>query len=108
MASVAAAAKAVPTPLARDVAIVEAAVDDPMIVAVAAVAAAAFEAAAAIPATIPEIAIPNNPPVMEVSCFFFYFSLLQNVQYLSCLIYLRRKAKKAYGNKHAKCKNTGI
>ena len=49
MASVALVAKTPATPPATDVAIVEAAVDEPIAVAAAAVVTAAFDAAAAIP-----------------------------------------------------------
>ena len=55
IASVALVAKTPATPPATDVAIVEAAVDEPIAVAAAAVVTAAFDAAAAIPATMQKL-----------------------------------------------------
>ena len=73
MASVALVAKTPATPPATDVAIVEAAVDEPIAVAAAAVVTAAFDAAAAIPATIAEIVIPNSPPRRDLLLLYVFF-----------------------------------
>ena len=75
IASVALVAKTPATPPATDVAIVEAAVDEPIAVAAAAVVTAAFDAAAAIPATIAEIVILNNPPRRDLLLEFFFVTL---------------------------------
>ena len=74
MASVALVARTPATPPATDVAIVEAAVDEPIAVAAAAaVVTAAFDAAAAIPATIAEIVIPNRPPRRDLLLLYVFF-----------------------------------
>ena len=72
IASVALVAKTPANPPATDVAIVEAAVDEPIALAAAAVVTAAFDAAAAIPATIAEIVILNNPPRRDLLLEFFF------------------------------------
>ena len=66
MASVAAPARAPPTPPAMLLATAEAAVLDPMTAAVVAATVAAFDAAAAMLATMAEIAIPKIPPCTDL------------------------------------------
>lgn len=70
IASVAAPARAPPTPPATLLTIVEAAVLEPTTAAVVAATVAAFDAAAATPATIAEIVIPNIPPYTDWSILF--------------------------------------
>ena len=109
MASVAAPASAPPTPPAILLAIVDAAVLDPMTAAVVAAAAAAFDAAAATLATIAEIAIPKIPPCTE-------FRILSRPRseivshYLRqlCSICQETSSKEALENIHAICRKIGI